>query len=87
MKFTKRINRKIIAPILFNSKVTELINRFSCNSKLILNYHGIVKIFSPELSKNHLPIEEFVELKNRTSFSINLKNWSFSTATSTKKLP
>lgn len=59
MKLIKRINRKIIAPILFNSKITEFINRFSCNSKLILNYHGIVKIYSPELSKNHLPLEEF----------------------------
>ncbi len=35
----------------------------------------------------NLPLEEYVELKNRTPFSINLKNWSFTTLTSSKKLP
>ena len=34
-----------------------------------------------------LPNEEYVELKNRTNFSINLKNWSFSSLTTSKKLP
>lgn len=35
----------------------------------------------------NLPNEEYVELKNRTPFEINLKKWSISTLTSTKKLP
>lgn len=34
-----------------------------------------------------LPNEEYVELKNKTNFSINLKNWSFSSLTTSKKLP
>lgn len=34
-----------------------------------------------------LPVEEYVELKNRSAFHISLKNWSISTPTSTKKLP
>lgn len=35
----------------------------------------------------NLPNEEFVELKNRTPYNINLKNWSFSSLTTTKLLP
>lgn len=35
----------------------------------------------------NLPTEEYVELKNRTPFSINLKNWTISSGTSTKKIP
>ncbi len=35
----------------------------------------------------NLPNEEFVELKNRTKYYINLKDWSFATLTSSKKLP
>ncbi len=35
----------------------------------------------------NLPVEEYVELKNRTPFTINLKNWTVSTPSTTKKLP
>ncbi len=35
----------------------------------------------------NLPVEEYVELKNRTHYTINLKNWIFSTPTASKKLP
>jgi hypothetical protein len=35
----------------------------------------------------NLPLEEYVELKNRTPFAININRWSFSTLTSSKKLP
>lgn len=34
-----------------------------------------------------LPTEEYVELKNRTNFSISLKNWSFASSSSIKQLP
>ncbi len=35
----------------------------------------------------NLPTEEYVELKNRTAFTINLKNWSIASSTTSKKLP
>lgn len=35
----------------------------------------------------HLPNEEYVELKNRTAFSIHLLNWTLTAGTSTKKIP
>jgi len=35
----------------------------------------------------NLPTEEYIELKNRTPFKLNLKNWSISTPTSIKKIP
>lgn len=40
----------------------------------------------PDPAQN-LPNEEYVELKNRTNFYISLKDWSFSTLTTSKKLP
>jgi hypothetical protein len=40
----------------------------------------------PDPSIN-LPNEEYVELKNRTNFSVNLKNWNFSSLSSSKKIP
>ncbi len=40
----------------------------------------------PDPSIN-LPNEEYVELKNRTNYYINLKNWNFSNTISSKKLP
>lgn len=35
----------------------------------------------------NLPNEEYIELKNRAPFPLNIKNWTFSTLTTTKKLP
>lgn len=41
----------------------------------------------PPAADDFLPAEEYVELKNTTPYSINLKDWTFSTTSSTKKLP
>ena len=43
-------------------------------------------MIDPEPAIN-LPTEEYIELKNRTSFKLNLKNWSIATPISIKKLP
>lgn len=43
-------------------------------------------MIDPEPAIN-LPTEEYIELKNRTPFKLNLKNWSIATPTSIKKIP
>lgn len=55
----KNIKRKIIAPILFKSRIPEILAHFSSNSNLILNYHGVVNKINTSISKNHLSINDF----------------------------
>lgn len=68
-------------------------NSLSPNKGLISFYkHKSYDVVINELMPDpdpaiYLPTEEYVELKNRTPFKINLKNWTISTPTSTKKLP
>ncbi len=61
MTFIKKLNRKLLLPLIRKTKLSEQISRFSNNQNLILNYHGVVKNFDLELSKNHLPISQFEE--------------------------
>jgi len=61
MSITKTINRKILLPIIKSSRISELIAKYSSNNNLILNYHGVVKNFKPNLSRNHLPVSQFEE--------------------------
>jgi hypothetical protein len=66
-------------------------NSLSPNKGLISFYkHKAFDVVINELMPDpdpaiNLPTEEYVELKNRTPFKINLKNWTISTPTSTKK--
>jgi hypothetical protein len=68
-------------------------NQINSNTGLFSYYkHKAYDVVINELMPDpdpaiNLPTEEYVELKNRTAFTINLKNWSFSSTTSTKKLP
>lgn len=68
-------------------------NALSPNSKAFSHYKAqpydvVINELMPDPDPSiALPTEEYVELKNRTNFSINLTNWSFSTLTSSKKLP
>lgn len=68
-------------------------NTLNPNSKAFSNYKAkpydvVINELMPDPDPAiNLPNEEFVELKNRTNFSINLKNWSFSSLTTSKKLP
>lgn len=68
-------------------------NSLSPNKGLISFYkHKAFDVVINELMPDpdpaiNLPTEEYVELKNRTPFKINLKNWTISTPTSTKKIP
>lgn len=55
----KKIKRKIIAPLLFKSRIPELLAHFSKNSNLILNYHGVVNKLDTSISKNHLFLGDF----------------------------
>ncbi|MCD6018190.1 MAG: hypothetical protein K0S53_1311 [Bacteroidetes bacterium] len=68
-------------------------NTLSPNSKAFSHYKAkpydvVINELMPDPDPSiALPAEEYVELKNRTNFSINLKNWSFSTPTTSKNLP
>lgn len=68
-------------------------NTLNPNTGLISYYrHKAYDVVINELMPDpdpaiNLPVEEYVELKNRTPFKINLKNWTISTPSSTKKLP
>lgn len=68
-------------------------NSLSPNKGLISFYkHKAFDVVINELMPDpdpaiNLPTEEYVELRNRTPFKINLKNWTISTPTSTKKIP
>jgi hypothetical protein len=68
-------------------------NALTLNIKAFSNYKAkpydvVINELMPDPDPSiSLPNEEYVELKNNTNFSINLKNWNFSTLTSTKKLP
>lgn len=68
-------------------------NALSPNTKAFSHYKAqpydvVINELMPDPDPSiSLPPEEYVELKNRTNFSINLKNWSFSSPTTSKKLP
>ena len=68
-------------------------NALNPNTKIFSHYKAkpydvVINELMPDPDPSiSLPNEEYVELKNRTNFSINLKNWSFSSLTTSKKLP
>jgi hypothetical protein len=68
-------------------------NNLSPNTKAFSRYTAkpydvVINELMPDPDPSiSLPPEEYVELKNRTNFSIHLKNWSFSSLTTSKKLP
>ncbi len=61
MTLIKSINRKFVLPLIRKSKLAEIISGLSGNGNLILNYHGVVKKYDLNLSKNHLPLHQFEE--------------------------
>ncbi len=64
MTFIKSVNKRILLPLIRKSHLSEIVAYFSRNNNLILNYHGVVKDYDINLTKNHLPLYQFEEQMN-----------------------
>ncbi len=51
--------RRILVSISFFLGIEKLLVYLKRPGYLILNYHGVVKTLRPELSKNHMSVEQF----------------------------
>ncbi len=59
MRYIKLLVRKTVLPFIHYGGIGRLITRFSVPKYLILNYHGVVKKVQPEISRNHLSVQQF----------------------------
>jgi peptidoglycan/xylan/chitin deacetylase (PgdA/CDA1 family) len=59
MKVLKKINRKILSPILLNLNGDKIIRRFTGNSILNIMYHGVTTKNSNYFSPRHISSEQF----------------------------
>jgi peptidoglycan/xylan/chitin deacetylase (PgdA/CDA1 family) len=59
MTVLKKINRKILSPLLINLKGDRIIRSFSANSILNIMYHGVTQKNSNYFSPRHISSEQF----------------------------
>jgi peptidoglycan/xylan/chitin deacetylase (PgdA/CDA1 family) len=59
MKVLKKINRKLLSPLLINLKGDRIIRRLAANSILNIMYHGVTQKDSNYFSPRHISSEQF----------------------------
>lgn len=59
MSILKKLGRELLFPVIIRCGAEKSLRLFSNKKNLILNYHGVISNPKPDVTKNHLAVEQF----------------------------